>query len=256
MHVSQPPIEPGSELDHVMAPKLQCEVADQNDGVYAVTLTAVQKGEHTLTVRLSGAEVIGSPFTVIVQKPRIIASTKAAGKSRGETLYAVASAIANAGINWAFKTWDDRAYERRDFLDVIRTAALSLLNSGARACFNQWCEYAAVTGGNKADIAHAVKVLMNQLMHKGFTTWCENAYELGRARALVGGALKKMNSKPLLLAFNTWFNSVPQWREVDEWDAKAASDADGTNGMPLQHSTAFIARREKQALLFASLDAH
>ena len=41
------------------------------------------------------------------------ASLKAAGKSRGETLFVVASALANAGINWAFKTWGELADERR-----------------------------------------------------------------------------------------------------------------------------------------------
>ena len=53
-----------------------------------------------MTCRLDGHEMIGSPLHIMATKPRVLASMKAAGKSRGETLYAVASAIANAGINW------------------------------------------------------------------------------------------------------------------------------------------------------------
>ena len=48
---------------------------------------------------------------ILAARPKVLASVKAAGKSRGETLYAVGAAIANAGINWAFKSWNDWSVE-------------------------------------------------------------------------------------------------------------------------------------------------
>ena len=81
-----PPVQPGSEADHILAPKLECHVRDSGTGTYFVDLICVAPGVHTLIVRLGGAEVIGSPFVFTAEKPRVLASSKAVGKSRGVSL--------------------------------------------------------------------------------------------------------------------------------------------------------------------------
>lgn len=48
--VAEPPVEPGSEADHVLAPKLECVVRDNETGVYFVDVTAALPGRHIMTV--------------------------------------------------------------------------------------------------------------------------------------------------------------------------------------------------------------
>ena len=60
--VVEPPVEPGSEFDHVLAPKLEWEVTDTGNGQYSVDLTMVRPGAHIVTVELDGVQVVGSPL--------------------------------------------------------------------------------------------------------------------------------------------------------------------------------------------------
>lgn len=96
-------------------------------------------------------QVIGSPLTLMVERPPVLASTKVAGKSRGETLFAVASAIANMGINWAFHEWLGYFFAQEAVLDVIRAAAYAILHVDIRWSFNTWMAECAHHG----DCAHA-----------------------------------------------------------------------------------------------------
>ena len=81
--VIEPPVVAGSDADHILAPKLECHVRDNDTGTYYVDLICVNPGVHTATVRLGGAEVIGSPLVFNAEKPKVLASSKAVGKSRG-----------------------------------------------------------------------------------------------------------------------------------------------------------------------------
>ena len=105
--VVEPPVEPGSEHDHILAPKLEWEVIDADNGNYFVDLTTVRPGAHSVTVKMDGEEVIGSPLALNAVAPKVMAVSMSVGKSRGETLFVCASAIANAAIKWALGEWVD-----------------------------------------------------------------------------------------------------------------------------------------------------
>ena len=123
-----------------MAPKLEHSVTDTGKGTHLLMLTAVQEGLHVMTVHLAGQEVIGSPLTLHIEKPPVLASTKVAGKSRGDILFAVASAMANSGINWAYRMWEGFLDARMEQMDCIRAAFYTLVNVDVRWSFNTWSE--------------------------------------------------------------------------------------------------------------------
>ena len=206
--VVEPPIEAGSEYDHVLAPKLECVVHDIENGVYHIDMTAARPGMHSLTVRLDGAEVIGSPLSIHATKARVLASMKAAGKSRGETLYAVGAAIANAGINWAFKHWAELAYERRDKLDMLAAVARKLRNMDVLYGWVLWLEFAEdhVERVRKLDVA--LRALRTQWESRGFNAWIDFVQSRMRNRELLVRTLGAITSQALHAAFNTWFANL------------------------------------------------
>ena len=71
LDIEEPPIIAGSDQDHILAPKLECEVIDSDDGRYVLALTCVRPGEHTLTVRLEREEVIGSPMSFVAEPAKV-----------------------------------------------------------------------------------------------------------------------------------------------------------------------------------------
>ena len=159
-------------------------------------------------MRLDGAEVIGSPLTIHATKARVPASMKAAGKSRGETLYAVAAAIANAGINWAFKHWAELAYERRDKLDMLAAVARSLRNKDALFCWRLWLEYADEHAERVRQIDLAVRALSKQWELRGFNAWIDFVQSRLRNQELLVRTLGAITSQALHAAFNTWFANL------------------------------------------------
>jgi hypothetical protein len=170
LSVDAPPIIKGSELDHIMAPKLEQTVIDLKNGSYRIQITAIQAGLHVITVHVGGQEVIGSPLTLVVEKPPVLASTKVAGKSRGDTLFAVASAISNMGLNWAFCEWLGCVYEQLDALVIIRWAAQGLLQHGVRLAFNSWTALTETRLYEKSIIART-RTLMDTYWIDCFLKW-------------------------------------------------------------------------------------
>jgi len=171
LSVDAPPIIKGSELDHFMAPKLEQTVIDLKNGSYRIQITAIQAGLHMITVHVGGQEVIGSPLTLVVEKPPVLASTKVAGKSRGDTLFAVASAISNRGLNWAFCEWLGCVYEQLDALVIIRWAAQGLIQHGVRSAFNTWIALTETLLHVKADIARVRGRLTMNWVKSCFFEW-------------------------------------------------------------------------------------
>ena len=170
LSVDAPPIIKGSELDHIMAPKLEQTVIDLKNGSYRIQITAIQAGLHVITVHVGGQEVIGSPLTLVVEKPPVLASTKVAGKSRGDTLFAVASAISNMGLNWAFCEWLGCVHEHLDALVIIRWAAQGLIQHGVRSAFNTWIALAETRLYEKSIIART-RALMDTYWITCFLKW-------------------------------------------------------------------------------------
>ena len=170
LSVDAPPIIKGSELDHFMAPKLEQTVIDLKNGSYRIQITAIQAGLHVITVHVGGQEVIGSPLTLVVEKPPVLASTKVAGKSRGDTLFAVASAISNMGLNWAFCEWLGCVHEQLDALVIIRWAAQGLIQHGVRSAFNTWIALAETRLYEKSIIART-RALMDTYWITCFLKW-------------------------------------------------------------------------------------
>ena len=171
LSVDAPPIIKGSELDHIMAPKLEQTVIDLKNGSYRIQITAIQAGLHVITVHVGGQEVIGSPLTLVVEKPPVLASTKVAGKSRGDTLFAVASAISNMGLNWAFCEWLGCVHEQLDALVIIRWAAQGLTQHGVRSAFNAWIALTETLLYEKSIIARTRGTLAMNWVNSCFFRW-------------------------------------------------------------------------------------
>ena len=171
LSVDAPPIIKGSELDHIMAPKLEQTVIDLKNGSYRIQITAIQAGLHVITVHVGGQEVIGSPLTLVVEKPPVLASTKVAGKSRGDTLFAVASAISNRGLNWAFCEWLGCVHEQLDALVIIRWAAQGLTQHGVRSAFNAWIALTETLLYEKSIIARTRGTLAMNWVNSCFFRW-------------------------------------------------------------------------------------
>ena len=171
LSVDAPPIIKGSELDHIMAPKLEQTVIDLKNGSYRIQITAIQAGLHVITVHVGGQEVIGSPLTLVVEKPPVLASTKVGGKSRGDTLFAVASAISNMGLNWAFCEWLGCVHEQLDALVIIRWAAQGLTQHGVRSAFNAWIALTETLLYEKSIIARTRGTLAMNWVNSCFFRW-------------------------------------------------------------------------------------
>ncbi len=243
LQVDAPPIEPGSELDHIMAPKLEQSVLDSGRGSYLIQITAVQEGLHVLTVHLDGQEVIGSPLSLQFEKPPVLASTKVAGKSRGDTLFAVASALANMGINWAFREWLELVYDRIDLLDVIRSAAFAMLHVDVRWAFNAWIEMSEYNAWVTHIIAGARKLRVKGLLAQYMHNW--SRFAMIRAKVIAKLALW-MNTedgqlqRELLHAFNTWKATLKPHEVECPWDA---GDPNGANNAANAMLDSFPKRR-------------
>lgn len=231
LDVEEPPIEAGSEMDHILAPKLESHIEDQLNGSYVITLTAAQPGDHVVTLRLGDTEVIGSPMPLTFTRPRILASTKAAGKSRGETLFVVASAIANAGLNWAFTSWLATSENHRDVFKWLHSIAAALVHADVRICFSTWLENAVQRAAVWKTIEGALRAIRRQFERKGFNAWLLFALERARKVALLRRTLNALVSLEMHMAFNTWFETLDLF----------ATD--------VTHSTSFIVRRDKRAQL-------
>jgi len=206
--VVEPPVEPGSEADHVLAPKLEYVVRDNETGVYYIDVTAAQPGRHTMTVRLDGAEVIGSPLDLDAARPRVLASVKAAGKSRGETLYAVASAIANAGINWAFKTWADWSLERRARLDYLAYCAGHIKNADLRDLFVTWKQVSLAFQEARKELRKVLNAIHKQLCRRSLNSWIAFAEERSYNVALLNRVLGTLSNFKISRAFNSWIHHL------------------------------------------------
>ena len=248
VHVSEPPIKPGSDADHILAAKMACTVRDEGSGTYHIELTAAQPGEHSVLVRMGGDEVIGSPLVLQLSKPKLLASTKAAGKSRGETLYAVGAAIANAGLNWAYKTWAEYAYERRAALETLAAVGGNFLHTSTAQAFKTWLRYVNDTANSMRLLSGAVNACLRQYTRRAFNTWIDRAAERKELRGTLRQVLKGMSS-PLLRAFNTWFANL-DYAELHEDHRRqslviraGSGSADGEMG---GHSASFVGRIERQ----------
>ena len=248
VHVQEPPVEPGSDADHMLAAKMECAVEDKGNGLYCIVLIAVQPGEHMLTVRLNSVEVIGSPVTLVARRPRMLASTKAAGKSRGETLYAVASAIANAGINWAFKNWADWAYGRQDAWSVLRRAARQLLSASSKMCFNAWVDNAAERRQVRAMMDRCIRTVLSLMLRKGYNAWIAYSQSYGRVSSLLKLSIAGLSHGRVRSAFNTWFDSIDIWKDPKELFAIAAARVPEDlprEASQYEHSSSFLKRRNR-----------
>lgn len=215
--VEEPPIEAGSEADHILAAKLECAVNDLDTGVYEIALTCANAGIHVVVVRLHGVEVIGSPLTLTAVKPMAKSNAMTAGKSRGETLYAVASAIANAGISWGFKHWTLLSYERHDLVAWLRRVAYRIVNLDAYWAFHEWFEGAAIVREAKAELTKAVNSLQKQMQRRVMNTWIDWYETRVFNGELMTRALGALQSIPVRSAFNTWYALVNgSFRSADE----------------------------------------
>jgi len=239
LDVEEPPIEAGSEMDHILAPKLESQIEDQLNGSYVITLTAAQPGDHMVTLRLDDAEVIGSPMPLTFTRPRILASTKAAGKSRGETLFVVASAIANSGINWAFTSWLETSENHRDVFKWLHSIAAALVHADVRICFSTWHANALERAAVWKTIEHALRAVHRQFERKGFNAWLLFAMERARKVALLRRTINALVSLEMHMAFNTWFDTL----DLFKTESGSFANPDVT------HSTSFMVRREKRAQL-------
>ena len=135
------------------------------------------------------------------------------------------SCIANAGLFWAWRLWDEWVCARLNALEVLRLASLSLMNSGKRKCFNQWWEHATNAAVSRARLGRCLRALNNTLERKGFTTWYENAYDRCRIKQILRQVFAAARNKMVATAFRAWFEWIPEW-------------------LPVEHSHSFIARRE------------
>jgi len=208
VHVAEPPVEPGSEYDHILAAKLECLVHDISNGLYHIDLTVARPGSHTMTVRLDGVEVLGSPLSIVAVKPKVFASLKSAGKSRGETLYAVGAAIANAGINWAFKSWEEWSYEVRDKLELLESVARKLKNADVAACWIIWREVSDAKLKARQALRFAIRALTKQWLRFGLNSWVDFADSRRRNRELLMRALGAFSSIGVHCCFNTWYANI------------------------------------------------
>ena len=204
VQVQEPPVEPGSEADHILAPKLECSVHDILNGVYHIDLIVAQPGLHTMMVRLDGVEVLGSPLSIMAIKPRVLASMKAAGKSRGETLYAVGAAIANAGINWAFKSWAEWAYDNREALDTLSSVAAALRNRHIYASWSCWREQTTAYKHARHKMSKALAAVHKQITRRGLNSWLDFVACRRRNTELLYRVVGALKSLQLLIGFNTW----------------------------------------------------
>ena len=221
--VIEPPIEAGSEYDHILAAKLECAVVDNLTGTYAIDLTCAMPGLHVVTVRLDGVEVIGSPLSIVASKQRVLASVKAAGKSRGETLYAVGAAIANAGANWAFKLWSELAYERQDKLTVLLRVASSLLNADVRACFATWYDNGQAYKATRASLERVLRSVKKQIVRRGWNSWVSYADDRRYHVDLLASTVATIKGHALMIGFNTWFEVLYPQNAVARRMAEAPS---------------------------------
>jgi len=207
LSVDAPPIIAGSELDHMMAPKLAHSVTDNGDGVYLLMVTAVQEGTHTLMVHLDGQEVIGSPLTLQIEKPPVLASTKIAGKSRGDTLFAVASAIANMGVNWAYRNWEEFTDAKMEQMAAIRSAAFAILHVDLRWSFNTWLDKWHELKWVRNVISNAAHIRTRGQLAQAVNLWIRFSKVRARVIAKLALIISSEANNPqrqLLLAFNTW----------------------------------------------------
>lgn len=172
-------------------------------------------------VRLEGIEVIGSPLDLEAARPRVLASVKAAGKSRGETLYAVASAIANAGINWAFKTWADWCYERRSQLDFLAGVASHILNADVMQLFVEWARNARLSRDMHNQLARVVNAIHQQMQRRCLNTWISFAEERSYNVGLLNRVLSTLSNHRISRAFNSWIHHLygPRSTASDEPEA-------------------------------------
>jgi hypothetical protein len=223
----EPPVEPGSEADHILAPKLECVVHDNGTGTYTIDLTVARPGPHTVIVRLDGVEVLGSPAEIVATKPRVLASMKAAGKSRGETLYAVGAAIANAGINWAFKSWGELAWDRRDKIEYLMSVARMIVGAKLVAGLNTWTEHAQITRERRQLFTKAVSAIVRQIERRGLNAWIEFTHARSRNSELLTRTVGAFQRMELNRAFNTWLaNMFTEFSMAGKSFAKARHDAE------------------------------
>lgn len=208
VRVIEPPIEAGSEADHMLAPKLECNVRDNDTGKYFIDLTCANPGMHTVTVRLGGEELIGSPMHFVAAKPRVLASMKAVGKSRGETLFACASALSNADILWGFRNWLDAWEERREKLDILRTVAIMVLYADQRFCLHLWQENAESRKYLRGTLNRALIAVRAQWARRAFNTWEGYAQDRGRNYALLLRVVGAIKNHQINLGFSTWFANL------------------------------------------------
>ena len=205
VQVIEPPLEAGSEAAHMLAPKLEYQVRDQDTGVYHIDVTCANPGLHTIIVRLAGVEVIGSPMDFEATRPRVNTAIKTAGKSRGETLYAVAAAIANAAVLWAYRHWETAAEERAGQMYILRKAATGLLYADVRNCFLQWIDSAAHRAHMMGMLNRAARAVRSQLALKGYNAWVEFADSRSRNQRLLMRVAGSMINQRLQRGFSTWF---------------------------------------------------
>ena len=227
LYVDAPPILPGSELDHIMAPKLEHSIADTGKGVYLLMVTAVQEGRHALMVHLDGQEVIGSPLALKFEKPPVLASTKIAGKSRGDTLFAVASALANMGINWAYRNWEEFTDAKMEQMNCIRSAAFALLNGDVRWAFNTWSEEAMFKKWVRSIIDRAAGIRRQGQVSNLFNLWSRVTMIRAKVIAKIALLMNLESGEPqkqLLLAFNTWKANLKPRDIACPWDLHSGLD--------------------------------
>ena len=199
------------EYDHILAAKLEVVVHDLMSGVYHIDLTIALPGPHMVTVRLDGYETLGSPMHMTAAKPRPVMSMKAAGKSRADTLYSVASAIANAGANWAFKSWTELAYEKRDKLQMLMNVASHLANHDILFCWKQWSSFGNSKKKARQQLDVALRAIFLLKARKGMNAWLEFYYARVRNTDLLKRALLALTTSALYVGFNTWyFNLYPE----------------------------------------------
>lgn len=213
--VVEPAIIPGSEADHMLAPKIEWQVIDQDTGTYYIDLTCANPGLHSITVRLGMVDVIGSPLYLEATRPRVLASMKAAGKSRGETLYACAAAIANAGVLWAFRHWEEQAALRADKMYIMRKAAMALLYADLRSCFQTWIVNGDERQHLKGVLQRAIRAVQFQWSRKGFNAWTEYSQSRSYNYGLLMRVIGSLQNQKLQRGFATWFYTLYPHKRKD-----------------------------------------
>ena len=156
----------------------------------------------------------------------VLASLKAAGKSRGETLYAVASAIANAGINWAYKSWNDWSWERREKVDLLSRVGHVIGNADLLWTFQNWAANSMARSEVLARLRRCMVAVHCVIMKKGLNAWLDFWESRTRNRQLLNAAIRAMQMGNLYVGFNTWFlNLYP-----DRWEEREAGAEEEQEG--------------------------